>query len=44
MSLANIFFLLKAKCAVIAAHAGVPIGTHVLARSEARITEVGGVS
>jgi len=40
----NIFFLLKAKCAVIAAHAGVPIGTHVLARSEARITEVGGVS
>ena len=26
----NIFFLLKAKCSVIAAHAGVPIGTHVL--------------
>jgi len=34
----NIFFLFKAKCSVIAAHAGVPVGTHVLARSEARIT------
>jgi uncharacterized protein with ATP-grasp and redox domains len=34
----NIFFLFKAKCSVIAAHAGVPIGTHVLARSNARIT------
>jgi uncharacterized protein with ATP-grasp and redox domains len=40
----NIFFLLKAKCAVIAAHAGVPIGTHVLARSNARITGLGGTS
>lgn len=40
----NIFFLLKAKCAVIAAHAGVPLGTHVLVRSEARIRGLGGVS
>ena len=31
----NIFFLLKVKCPVIAAHAGVPIGTHVLARTNA---------
>ena len=38
----NIFFLLKAKCAGIAAHARVPVGTHVLARSEARITGLGG--
>jgi damage-control phosphatase, subfamily I len=38
----NIFFLFKAKCSVIAAHAGVPVGTHVLARSEARITGLGG--
>lgn len=37
----NIFFLFKAKCSVIAAHAGVPVGTHVLARSEARITGLG---
>lgn len=29
----NIFFLFKAKCSVIAAHAGVPLGSHVLARS-----------
>lgn len=35
----DIFFLLKAKCPVIAAHAGVPIGTHVLARSCTRLTE-----
>ncbi|NQU05670.1 MAG: DUF89 family protein [Calditrichaeota bacterium] len=40
----NIFFLLKAKCSVIAAHVGVPIGTHVLARSNARITGLGGNS
>jgi len=37
----DIFFLFKAKCSVIAAHAGVPIGTHVLARSNARLTESG---
>jgi damage-control phosphatase, subfamily I len=35
----NMFFLFKAKCSVIAAHAGVPIGTHVLARSNARIMD-----
>ena len=29
----NIFFLLKAKCPVIASHVGLPVGTHVLARS-----------
>lgn len=27
----NIFFLFKAKCKVIAAHVGLPVGTHVLA-------------
>ncbi len=27
----NIFFLFKAKCSVIAAHVGLPLGTHVLA-------------
>lgn len=31
----NILFLFKAKCPVIAAHAGVPLGTHVLTRSRA---------
>jgi damage-control phosphatase, subfamily I len=31
----NIIFLFMAKCPVIAAHAGVPIGTHVLTRSNA---------
>jgi len=31
----NIIFLFMVKCPVIAAHAGVPIGTHVLARSSA---------
>lgn len=29
----NIFFLFKVKCPVIAAHVGLPVGTHVLARS-----------
>ncbi|GLI34749.1 damage-control phosphatase ARMT1 family protein [Desulforhabdus amnigena] len=29
----NIFFLFKAKCPVIAAHAGLPLGTHALRRS-----------
>ena len=32
---ANIFFLFKAKCPVIATHAGVPLGAHVLLRSRA---------
>jgi hypothetical protein len=38
----NIFLLFKAKCPVIAAHAGVPLGTHVLARSNSRIAGLGG--
>lgn len=29
---ANIFFLFKVKCPVIAAHVGLPVGTHVLTR------------
>jgi len=33
-----IFFMFKAKCSVIAAQAGVPVGTHVLARSSAGTT------
>ena len=37
----NVFFLFKAKCSVIAAHAGVPTGTHVLARSRAGIAGSG---
>jgi uncharacterized protein with ATP-grasp and redox domains len=37
----NIFFLFKAKCPVIAAHAGVAVGTHVLARSKARLANSG---
>jgi hypothetical protein len=40
----NIFFLFKAKCSVIAARAGVRIGTHVLAHSRAMISESGAVS
>ena len=40
----NIVFMFKAKCAVVAAHAGVPTGTHVLTRSSARITGLGGAS
>lgn len=32
----SIFFLFKAKCPVVAAHAGLPLGTHVLARSDCR--------
>jgi len=27
---ANIYFLFKAKCSVIADHVGLPLGTHVL--------------
>ncbi|BBO67877.1 hypothetical protein DSCA_18070 [Desulfosarcina alkanivorans] len=30
-----VFFLFKVKCPVIGAHAGLPVGTHVLARSRA---------
>ncbi len=37
----DIFLLFKVKCSVIAAHAGVPIGTHVLAHPNAKITEWG---
>jgi uncharacterized protein with ATP-grasp and redox domains len=37
----DIFFLFKVKCSVIAAHAGVPIGTHVLTRTNAGTTEWG---
>jgi len=33
----NIYFLFKAKCPVIAAHVGMPVGTHVLARSHFRV-------
>jgi len=33
----NLFFLFKAKCPVIAEHAGVSLGAHVLARPRARI-------
>ncbi|MBN2264924.1 MAG: DUF89 family protein [Candidatus Aminicenantes bacterium] len=32
----EIFFLFKVKCPVIARHAGHPVGTHVLMRSQAR--------
>ena len=37
----NIFFLFKVKCSVIAALVGLPIGTHVLARSNARLSNSG---
>ena len=33
----KIYFLFKAKCPVIAAHVGLPVGTHVLARSIVRL-------
>jgi hypothetical protein len=32
----NLFFLFKAKCPVIAEHAGVPLGAHVLGRPQVR--------
>jgi len=38
----NIFFLFKAKCPVIANHAGVPVGTPVLAHSKAGEMELAG--
>jgi uncharacterized protein with ATP-grasp and redox domains len=37
----NIFFLFKAKCPVIAEHARVPLGSHVLTRSRAGFAESG---
>ena len=37
----NIFFLFKAKCPVIAARVGLPLGTHVLTRSNARLSNSG---
>jgi len=37
----NIFFLFQAKCPVIAAHIGLPVGTHILARSSARLSSSG---
>jgi len=37
----DIFFLFKAKCPVIATHVGLPVGTHVLARSRARFSDSG---
>jgi len=39
----NIFFLFKAKCPVIAAHVGLPVGTHVLARSGAKVLQTGNI-
>jgi hypothetical protein len=40
----NIFFLFKVKCPVIAAHLGLPVGSHVLARSSARLPNSGDCS
>ena len=40
----DIFFLFKAKCPVIAARVGLPVGTHVLAQSNARFSDSGGCS
>jgi len=37
----NIFFLFKVKCPVIAARVGLPLGTHVLTRSNARLSNSG---
>jgi uncharacterized protein with ATP-grasp and redox domains len=37
----NVYFLFKAKCPVIARHVGLPVGTHVLARSRARCSDSG---
>jgi uncharacterized protein with ATP-grasp and redox domains len=39
---ANVFFLLKVKCAVIAAHIGLPEGTHVLRRSHSAPSRAAG--
>ncbi|RPH93311.1 DUF89 family protein [candidate division KSB1 bacterium] len=39
----NIYFLFKAKCFVVAEHAHVPLGTHVLIRSRAGLAAGGGL-
>jgi len=39
----NIYFLFKAKCIVVAEHAHVPLGTHVLIRSRAGLAAGGGL-
>ncbi|MGV8058771.1 MAG: DUF89 domain-containing protein [Smithellaceae bacterium] len=39
----EIFFLFKAKCPIVASHVGLPVGTNILARSNAGILETGGV-
>ena len=39
---ANIYFLFKAKCPVIADHVGLPVGTHVATRWQAPLTLAGG--
>jgi hypothetical protein len=39
---ADIFFLFKVKCPVIASHVGLPVGTHVLTRSTSASMTTGG--
>jgi len=39
---ANIYFLFKAKCPVIADHVGLPVGSHVATRWQAPLTLAGG--
>ena len=39
---ADIYFLFKAKCPVIADHVGLPVGTHVATRRRARLPLAGG--
>ncbi len=39
---ANIYFLFKAKCSVIADHVGLPVGTHVATRWQASLPLAGG--
>ena len=41
---ADIYFLLKVKCPVIAGHVGLPVGTHVATRWEAAPSTAGGAS
>lgn len=38
----RIFFLFKAKCPVVAAHVGVPVGTNIMAPSEAMFSRIEG--
>lgn len=38
----RIFFLFRAKCPVVAAHVGVPVGTNIMAPSESMFARVGG--